>query len=72
MKLSKWIKEHSHQDLEKLAKKIKCHPRYLYVIAKKGCSAGLAKKIEAITMKLTPRNVISKHELRPDIWKKGE
>ena len=72
MKLKEWIKKSTFKELEKLAKKVGCHPRYLYQIVNNGCSAGLAKKIEKFTQKVTPGKVVYKWELRPDIWKKGE
>lgn len=72
MKLSKWMKKSTFEELKELAKLIGCHPRYLYQVRVKGCSAGLAKKIERWTMKLTPDRIVTRHDLRPDIWKKGE
>lgn len=72
MKLAKWIRSSTTEELRKLAKKIGCHPNYLYQICNDGCSAGLAKKIEKWTMKLTPDCIVTRHDLRPDIWKKGE
>ena len=72
MQLSKWIKKSSTEELRILAKKCGCATNYLYQVALNGCSAKLAKKIEAATMKLTPQYVVTRHELRPDIWKKGE
>lgn len=72
MKLSKWIKVSTTTELKKLAKKCGCRSNYLYQIAKKGCSAGLAKKIERNTKKMTPDCVVTRHDLRPDIWEKNE
>lgn len=72
MKLSKWIKKSTFEELKKLAKRVDCHPRYLYQVGTKGCSAGLAKKIERCTEKLTPGRVVKKNELRPDIWSKKD
>jgi DNA-binding transcriptional regulator YdaS (Cro superfamily) len=72
VKLEKWIDATTTTQLKKLAKKCGCHSNYLYQVATKGCSAGLAKKIERWTKKLTPERVVSKNELRPDIWGRGE
>ena len=72
MQLSKWMKKVNSEEIRKLAKKVDCHPNYLYQVAKNGCSAGLAKKIKKWTTKLTPDCVVTRHDLRPDIWKKGE
>ena len=72
MKLSKWIKTSSTDELKELAKKCGCCSNYIYQVAAKGCSAGLAKKIERATMKLTPGRVVTKYELRPDIWLKSD
>lgn len=72
MKLKEWIKKSTFKELEKLAKKVGCHPRYIYQIVNNGCSAGLAKKIEKFTQKVTPNCVVTRHDLRPDIWSKGE
>ncbi len=72
MQLSKWIKGHSTEEIRKLAKMCHCANNYLYHVASNGCSAGLAKKIQKNTEKLTPGKVVHKWELRPDIWKKGE
>ena len=72
MKLKEWIKKSTSKELEKLAKKVGCHPRYIYQIVNNGCSARLAKKIENWTMRLTPDRTVTRHDLRPDIWSKGE
>ena len=72
MQLSKWIEKHSTEELRKLAKMCDCANNYLYHVAQNGCSAGLAKKIQKYTEKLTPGKAVSKSELRPDIWKKSE
>lgn len=72
MKLKKWIKGTTATELKKLAKMCGCQSNYIYQIATKGCSAGLAKKIEKYTTKLTPDHVVTRHDLRPDIWSKGE
>lgn len=72
MKLGKWIDVTTTAELKKLAKKCDCHSNYLYQVATKGCSAGLAKKIERFTQRITPNYVVTRHDLRPDIWKKGE
>lgn len=70
MQLAKWIKKASTKELRVLAKECGVASNYLYYVALNGCSARLAKKIEAVTMKLTPRYVVTRHELRPDIWEK--
>ncbi len=72
MQLSKWIKKSTSRELRVLAKECGCASNYFYYVALNGCSAKLAKKIEAVTMKLTPRYVVTRHELRPDIWQKDE
>lgn len=72
MKFAKWVKIASAEEMQKLAKKVGVHRNYLYQIAKDGCSAGLAKKIEKQTTRMTPDCVVTRHDLRPDIWKKGE
>ena len=72
MQLSKWIQKSSTEELRMLAKKCGCANNYLYQVALNGCSAKLAKKIEAATMKLTPGRIVSKNTIRPDIWQKGE
>lgn len=72
MKFAKWMEKATTEQAWELAKKVDCHHLYLYQIAKYGCSPGLAKKIEAATKAMNPRLVVWKHELRPDIWKKGE
>ena len=72
MKLAKWINVMTTAELKKLAKKCGCHPNYIYQIVTSGCSAGLAKKIEKHTTKLTPDYVVTRHDLRPDIWSKDE
>ena len=72
MKFSQWMGKASSEEIQKLAKMVKCHYLYLYQVAKGSCSAGLAKKIEKATRAMNPRRVVRKHELRPDIWKKGE
>ena len=69
MKLKEWIKKSSTYELRQLAKKVKTHPQYLYQVAKFRCSAGLAKRIEAATRLLTPDKIVTKEEIRPDIWK---
>lgn len=68
MKLSRWIEKSSTYELRQLAQRVRCHPQYLYQIRKDGCSAGLAKKIEKATKELTPGQVVTKEDLRPDIW----
>ena len=72
MQLSKWIKKASTKEMRILAKKCEIANNYLYQVALNGCSAKLAKKIEAATMELTPRFIVTRHELRPDIWEKEE
>ena len=72
MKFAKWMKGASSEEIQGLAKLVKCHYLYLYQVAKGSCSAGLAKKIEKATRAMDARRVVRKHELRPDIWKKGE
>lgn len=72
MKLAKWIRVSTTAELKKLAKKVGCHPNYIYQIVSNGCSAGLAKKIEKFTQRMTPDCIVTRHDLRPDIWKKGE
>jgi len=72
MKLSKWIKGTTSEEIRKLAERVGCHHLYLYQVAKDRCSAGLAKKIEKATKAMNPRRVVQKHELRPDIWSKSE
>ncbi len=72
MKLKKWIRVSTTAELKKLAKKCGCCSNYFYQVASKGCSAGLAKKIERVTKQLTPDRIVSKQELRPDIWSKDE
>ena len=72
MKFSKWMEKANPKEMRKLAEMIGCHYLYLYQVAKNNCSAGLAKKIEAATKKLTPERVVHKWELRKDIWEKGE
>lgn len=70
MKLQRWINLHTGEELRKLAKTVDCASNYLYYVARNRPSAGLAKKIEKATKKLTPDHVITKNELRPDIWPK--
>ena len=72
MQLEKWIEKTSTEELRKLAQVCEISVNYLYHVARNGCSAGLAKKIERFTRELNPRRVVRKYELRPDIWKKGE
>lgn len=72
MKFASWMKKASSEEIRKLAKRVGCNYLYLYQVAKGSCSAGLAKKIEQCTKKLTPERVVKKNELRPDIWSKGE
>lgn len=72
MKFAKWMEKANSEEIQKLAKMVKCHHLYLYQVAKSSCSAGLAKKIERWTKKLTPERVVSKNELRPDIWGRDE
>ena len=72
MQLTRWMKKATPEEIRTLAKTVKCHHNYLYQVAKDGCSAGLAKKIERFTRKITPGCVVTRHDLRPDIWKKGE
>jgi len=72
MKFKKWIKKHSTEELRKLAKVVGCATNYLYFVANDRPSAGLAKKIETATKKLTPGHIVTKSELRPDIWSKTE
>ena len=72
MKLSKWMKKATPEEIRKLAKMVGCHHNYLYQVARDSCSVGLAKKIEKALRKLTPGRAVHKWELRPDIWKKGE
>ena len=68
MELKNWIKINSTDDMIKLAQKCGCHPNYLYQVAWRGCSPRLAKKIEEVTKELTPQAVVTRKELRPDIW----
>lgn len=70
MKLQRWISLHSGDELRKLAGAIGAATNYLYYVARNRPSAGLAKKIEKATKKLTPDHVITKESLRPDIWPK--
>lgn len=72
MNLAKWISTSTSEEHEKLAKLVKCHYLYLYQVARRGCSAGLAKKIEKYTTQMDPVRAVPKHTIRPDIWKKGE
>ena len=72
MKFAKWMEKSNTEEIMKLARMVDCHYLYLYQVAKTSCSAGLAKKIEAATKKMNPCRIVRKHELRPDIWKRGE
>lgn len=72
MKLKKWIHISTTAELKKLAKKCGCCSNYFYQVATKGCSAGLAKKIEKFTKQLTPDRIVTRHNLRPDIWNKSD
>lgn len=69
MKLKEWIKKTSTYELRQLAKKVKVHPQYIYQVADHRPSASLAKKIEKAVGELTPNWLVTKEELRPDIWK---
>lgn len=68
MKLSDWMKKTTSKERRQVAKEAGCTSYYFYYIAKNRCSAGLAKKIEDATQKITPDRVVFKEELRPDIW----
>jgi hypothetical protein len=72
MKLSEWIKKTDTETLRKLARAAGCHPLYIYGIAKDGCSPVLAQKIVKTIKKMTPDRIVTLHEIRPDIWKRGE
>ena len=68
MKLAEWIKKSTTGELRALAQAVDCHPQYLYGVAKDGCSTKLAKKIEKEVPKITPKRVVTKAEVKPDVW----
>ena len=72
MKLSTWIKNTTTDQQRELARRAGCHSNYLYCVALNGCSAGLAKKIERVTTRMTPNKIVFRRDLRPDIWDKKE
>ncbi len=68
MKITDWIKKTTPKERRQVAKEAGCTAVYLYYVVKDGCSAGLAKKIEQATKKITPDRVLTKEMIRPDIW----
>lgn len=68
MKLSDWMTKTTSEERRQVAKQAGCTSYYFYHIAKDRCSAGLAKKLEVAIQKITPDRLVSKEELRPDIW----
>jgi len=62
------MKRTSGEERRQIAREAGCTAYYLYHVVKNGCSPGLAKKIEAATKKFMPDRIVSKAELRPDIW----
>ena len=72
MQISDWIKNTTPEERRKVARAAGCSAVYLYYVVKDGCSAGLAKRIEAATEKIMPDRILKKEDLRPDIWSKVE
>lgn len=68
MNLEQWIKEFPAKDLRALANRCRCSTNYLYYVAMNQPSPALARKIEAATRDMDKSAVVTKEELRPDIW----